>query len=95
MCNAKIQHLDLAVIGEKHVSRRKIRMHDLAVVGVLERLAHPLHDIAGLVEWKTVGVSADQLIQVHTLEKLHGHIDHVIVTVEVEDPDDVRVRQGL
>ncbi|MNS78592.1 hypothetical protein D3C72_1122120 [compost metagenome] len=94
--DAEVDHLDLATIGQEHIGRLEIAMHEAALVRIGQRPAHADNDRQRLGIRQAREVRRAQ----HAVEGLpgqifHGQEDRRAVPVEVVDGDDIPVRQRL
>ena len=71
-------------------------MNDIFVVCIDQRGAVFLDDAQRLVgRHTTIRVRLDMRLKIPAFQQLHGHINHVAVTIEIVYLDDVGVRQHL
>ena len=94
--DAEVEHLGHALAGDHHVGGLEIRMHHAGRMRAAERAGHAFDQRPRLFQrHAVVGLFADQLLEVGTVDVLHRHEDDGAVLVEIVDAHDVVVRQLL
>ena len=93
--NAKVEDLDPAVSGDKHIVRLEVRVHQAVFVRVGEAAGHLL-DQGLVVRFLAFGeLDVLETRQGVTLQHLHGHVDPVAIAVEVVHGQHIGMRELL
>ena len=89
---AEVEDLDVAVAGHEDVVGLQVPMHDTLAVGGGESLRDLQAPVDGLPlgDGRTVELPAQRF----SLEELRNGVGHAVVGPELEDREDVRVREG-
>ena len=87
---AEVEDLHLARRLDVDVGGLDVAVDEIVSVGEVEPVRHLLHEVELLVQVAEPALG-DEVLEVSTLEKLHGHEDLALLLAEVVDRDDVRV----
>ncbi len=93
--DAEVENFRSAVAGDENVARLEVRVGNAAVVRALQPCAHPLDQRPQNRVRQPVRIFLQQPRELLPLQQLHRHVRDVAILVEVEDRDDVRVRDSL
>ena len=91
-CQTKVQNLDPAILGNKDVLGFEVAMNDALVVGCCQAIGNLPGVVQGLASRDRSG--GHELTQGFAFEELHDGIGDAVLGVEVEDREDIGVREG-